>query len=735
MNYFKKGINVGLVLLAGSQFLAAAGNSTDKTKVSTTKIPATKVPVAVETPSNITMDDAVRIALKQNPQVLEAIQLIEETKGEIITVRAEALPNVQLTGAYDQSDPNLIKATGQGTTSGTNSSGFTSSQSQTGSGQDKTWNVTVQATQLLYSGGQVGAAIKIAKLTLDSNYFNLRDVVDQTISTVRQQFYSVLLDRELIKVQEQSVELLKSQLKDQQNRFDAGTVPRFNVLQAQVALANQLPPLIKAKETYVVAMLTLARTLGIPYNPLSAGQKPLNAIGDLTVHTRSVNVPEAISIAKEDRSFLKVQRQTILIQLQQIKVALAGYQPTLTASAGYQVRNSPFSVNDKLSEVVNGWFFGVNGSWAIFDGGSTYGKVKTARAQLESAKVNYDDAVLQVELQVQQAIASLKEADETIESQTKSVEEAVEALRLAQERLNAGAGVQLDVLNAQVALLTAQSNELQAKHDYNVALAQFEYAIGAATRYNDSFDDPLTHQKSYVERPLVPRARVRKDIAKGLIPMSAAPSETFAALDLPAIRHAFIGRVPGLDVSVDREEALRRLGEIHVETRQALGFGAMSLVTAEQVHGKTVAVIGADAVAQPAALADGMVTNQPDVALGIYVADCCAIYLVDPVKRAIGLVHSGRKGTELGIATAAIETMVQQFGSEPSDIIAQLSPCIRPPDYEVDFAASIVAQCRAAGLRNVFDCGKNTAADLKSYYSYRIEHGKTGRMLALLALN
>jgi outer membrane protein TolC len=480
MKYLKQGMNVGLALLASSQLLAAAGDGVVKTKV-----PVPRVPLASETPSSITLDDAVRIALKQNPQVLEAIQLIEQTKGQIITVRAEALPNVTLATAYNQYDPTLVIPP-----SGASLEGL----------QEKTWDVSVQATQLIYSGGQVGAAIKIAKLTLDSNYYNLRDVVDQTISTVRQQFYDALLNRELIKVQEQSVELLKSQLKDQQNRFDAGTVPRFNVLQAQVALANQLPPLIRAKETYTVSLLTLARTLGIPYNPSSPGQKPLNVIGDLTVLRRSVNTPEAIRLAKEQRWFLKVQRQTILVQLQQIKVALAGYQPTLSASAGYEVKNSPFSASDKLTDIVNGWFFGVNGSWAIFDEGSTYGKVKTARALLESSKANYDDAVLQVELQVQQAIANLNEADETIASQTKSVEEAVEALRLAQERLNAGAGVQLDVLNAQVALLTAQSNELQAEHDYNVALAQFEYAIGSVTHYQDSFDDPLSHHKAYTEK-------------------------------------------------------------------------------------------------------------------------------------------------------------------------------------------------------------------------------------------
>ena len=215
--------------------------------------------------------------------------------------------------------------------------------------------------------------------------------------------------------------------------------------------------------------------------------------------------------------------------------------------------------------------------------------------------------------------------------------------------------------------------------------------------------------------------------------MSAVPSETFPALELPFIRHAFLGRVPGLDVSVDREEALKRLDEYHARARRDLGFGTTPFATAEQVHGDHVAVAAFDK-ASPAPRADGLVTNEKNLTLGIYVADCCAIYLADPVQRAIGLVHSGRKGTELGIAAAAIEKMRVQFGSDPANLIVQLSPCIRPPDYEIDFAAKIAEQCRSAGVRHIFDCGSNTAEDLSRYYSYRVERGKTGRMLALIEL-
>jgi len=83
----------------------------------------------------------------------------------------------------------------------------------------------------------------------------------------------------------------------------------------------------------------------------------------------------------------------------------------------------------------------------------------------------------------------------------------------------------------------------------------------------------------------------------------------------------------------------------------------------------------------------------------------------------------------------AIETMKTRFGSRAADLIVQLSPCIRPPHYEIDFAAEIIRQCRALGATSVNDCGTCTACDLARYYSYRAEKGRTGRMLAFLALN
>jgi copper oxidase (laccase) domain-containing protein len=217
--------------------------------------------------------------------------------------------------------------------------------------------------------------------------------------------------------------------------------------------------------------------------------------------------------------------------------------------------------------------------------------------------------------------------------------------------------------------------------------------------------------------------------------------EQFPALSAIGIcRHAFIQRIPGIDVSHDKGEVLERLDAAHREIRNATGFGDWPLFTAEQIHGNKIAIVdravasavlsGVDGREFPGC--DAIITNQRSVALGIYVADCCAVYIVDPKTPAIGLVHSGRKGTELGVVTNAIRQMIEHFGSDPASMIVQLSPCIRPPHYDVDFAAEVSRQCRTLGVQHIHDSGTCTACDLGRYYSYRAEKGKTGRMLAVL---
>ena len=220
--------------------------------------------------------------------------------------------------------------------------------------------------------------------------------------------------------------------------------------------------------------------------------------------------------------------------------------------------------------------------------------------------------------------------------------------------------------------------------------------------------------------------------------MTHLPFEQFPALSAIGIcRHSFTQRIPGINVLHDKAEVLERLDVAHREIRNAIGIGDWPLFTAEQIHGNNIAVIDSCSrglVGREFPACDGIITNQRGTALGIYVADCCAVYLVDPKTSAIGLVHSGRKGTELGVVTNAVLEMADHFGSNPANMVVQLSPCIRPPHYEVDFAVEIIRQCRTLGLKQIHDSRICTACDLDQYYSYRAEKGKTGRMLAVIGL-
>lgn len=481
---------------------------------------------------NLSLHRAVEIALKQNPEILKALQEIERTRGQFIEIRAEALPHVSLSGNYRQQDPALVQGFGapvdtaaqkgneqlQNTLTGlqgnlsdsgqvtaaselgqvlnslqsnpqpTSSQGNLFQSLGSGGMLDKSWRIAIEVRQALYTGGQVRAALRIAKFTQESSYWNLRDTVDRIVARVRTQFDSILLNRSLITVQEESTRLLENQLQDQQNRFKAGSVPRFNVLRAEVELSNVRPNLIRARNDYLIAQLELCKTLGLPAGP--GGDPQLLVVGQLSGSPRPFSLSTALQVARERRPLLKVQRQNILIETEQIKVALAGYKPRLDINAGYEARNSILS-ND-LSDVINGWFFGVTGRWEIFDGLATSGRTQQARSRLETARLNYLDSLQQVELEVQKAFARMRQAQETIESQQKNVEQALEALRLATERLDAGAGTQLDVLDARVALTRARITELQARADYQIALAEFDRVTATDTVYEESFRDPLS---------------------------------------------------------------------------------------------------------------------------------------------------------------------------------------------------------------------------------------------------
>lgn len=428
-----------------------------------------------------TLDQAIQTALHQNPNILNAIQEIKRTKGVIIEIRAQALPHISPSFNYQWTDPNLGSSGGGIVGGGGGASALRS---------DLFYNIRVTGTQLVFNG-TTWPAIRGTFFQRDSAYFAFRNILDQTISTVKTQFYQIVVDKLLIEVQQESVHLLESQLKDQQNRFDAGTVPRFNVLQAEVALYNQIPNLITAQNNYRIAQLTLAKTLGLDFDPRRGNNPPLEVVGEMPYNPRNISLVDAIELGKQRRPFLKQARANVLNQIEQVHVALGGFLPTVNTTGGGEWVSSP--INSSFGDISKGWIAQVTGSWPIWDSGAVYGQVKQQRALLQESKITYDDDVRQVELEVQTANSNLQFNRELVQSQEKNVKLADEALRLAKARLDAGAGVQLDVLNAQVQLLTAQSTRLQALFGYNSSLAEFDRVTGAQSVYTESFNDIAPH--------------------------------------------------------------------------------------------------------------------------------------------------------------------------------------------------------------------------------------------------
>lgn len=204
--------------------------------------------------------------------------------------------------------------------------------------------------------------------------------------------------------------------------------------------------------------------------------------------------------------------------------------------------------------------------------------------------------------------------------------------------------------------------------------------------------------------------------------------------DIPENFARFITRIPGVPTTTDRNAVIAALTPAHEAVLAEGGIAPKMLRRAQQVHGNKVALVGDIGCSYPVEGVDALFCGgKADCCLGIYVADCAAVWIYDTVSQSRALVHSGKLGTQQNIVGETLKAMYKILGVQAADCIAVISPCIRPPHYEVDIATMIRQELEEAGIapQNIHDCGLDTAADLETFYSYRIEKGNTGRMLAL----
>ncbi len=418
------------------------------------------VRMAPAVPDSLDLPAAIGFALENNFAIRQARERIKQQEGLVIEVKARSIPNAAVTSEYGQIDRGLVAVPLPQIPVNT-----------------KSWTVALNVTQTLYAGGGVRSAIKGAELAREAAMLDLQGVINEALLQVRTAFYTVLLAGEKIKVNESNLQLLQEQLKTATDRFEAGTVSSFEKLRAEVAVANAKVPLITARNDYRLAIEALRQALGFTTNTPESMHKVPTLVGTLDFTPVSFELPAAFEAAHAHRPDLQRLAKLVAAGEQQLRTERSSYFPSIGARAGYQVQNHPYRGN-QFNEALDGWTLGLQSSWAIFDGRATAGRVAQARSQLAQTKLTVAEAQLAVDVEVRRAFSEWQQATELAEASQRVVEQATEAVRLANARYNAGTGTQLDVLQAQVELTTARTNQIQAFYAYNVAVASMRKATG-----------------------------------------------------------------------------------------------------------------------------------------------------------------------------------------------------------------------------------------------------------------
>lgn len=411
-----------------------------------------------EVPEELNLAYSLSFALDNNYAIRQAQERIREQEGVILEVRSQQIPNVGASGDYSRNDREVSSAI---------------------PARDRDWGIGLQATQVVYAGGGVQASVRGSTLVREAAALELQGVINDQLLLVRVRFYTVLLAQQRIGVQEENVKLLEEQLKDARNRFEAGATSNFEVLRAEVALANGRPALITARNSLRVAIEELRQVIGFTNASGSNVTRIPQFVGSLAVSAQpDYDLRDALSRARAHRPELQRLAKLQDAGEQQVVVSRAGSRPQVAAFGRYDwVRGGP---SNSWGDRRDGWTAGLQAQWSIFDGRATAGRVAQAKSRLMQTKLAVDETTLAIDVEVRRAHSALTEAWELVDASGKVVDQANEALRLANVRYGAGTATQLDVLTSQVALTDARLNQLIAFYNYNVALARIRTALGEA---------------------------------------------------------------------------------------------------------------------------------------------------------------------------------------------------------------------------------------------------------------
>jgi outer membrane protein TolC len=420
-----------------------------------------------EAPLVLTLEKAITLALGQNRDILIAAQDRSKAEAQISEARSGALPALNVSAGYTRNiqkpvlflPPNsLINPT--------------SSTEEFEIGSNNAYNVGASLTQTLYNR-KVGVALDIAETYRDYARESYRGTEQGVSLEVKKAFYGVLLAGKLVEANRQGLEIVKANFENIKSQYQRGTAAEYDMLRAEVEVANSEPLLISAENNLKLAKNSLKNLCAIPID------QEIEAQGDFAFEELpGAGLEQAKREAASNNAVIRELSLSQTMQQKNISVERANLFPTLSLIGGYSWQTEDNSFHFKNYQWAQTSSLGLVLSFPLFDGARTSARVQEARSEYEKirfAKLKAEEALV---IQIESAELRMTEATKRIQGQEKSIDEARRAVHIAQTRFTNGVGTQLELLDSQVALTRAQTNYAQAVYDYLVAEADWQFAVG-----------------------------------------------------------------------------------------------------------------------------------------------------------------------------------------------------------------------------------------------------------------
>ena len=408
---------------------------------------------------DIDLKGAVTTAIQNNRDITIAELKRRESEADVSAVAAKKNPSVNYSWQRNQYPTQVVT-----TALGTQSSNHGYSQ-----GINVSWPI--------WTFGKVEGAIDAARYQKNIADLNVYKTEADTKLAAVQAYYQYLEAVKLAEVQAQSVTDYASHLNNVQQQFDAGIVAKLDVLSSNVSLANAKQKSIAADNTRDVAEANLNNIMRIPMNTTL---NPLDK--NFPEPEFDLTMEQAILMAQKYRWELVEADYGVKAAEASLRSAKAGYLPTVSVGGGYNWKEASVTAVDKDDWAVQGGL-----SWSLWDGGATQASVKKADAAVKTAQETLLQAREKIELEVRQDYLNVLSYKEQIRAAEASVAQAEEAYKIATVRYSSGVGINLDVLDAELALNTARTNYITALYNYNIGLATLEHAMGVPAVIHPEF--------------------------------------------------------------------------------------------------------------------------------------------------------------------------------------------------------------------------------------------------------